>query len=461
MINYKDYLQLASTNQILSTSGLTNPRSIGTPVDLTFKFILKYDSEKLDRMAEVFLSQIRANHTISNGIDRSIALPFNERNDCIKNSFKYSYFKTMYNIKMLYENGFNYVGSVPSNSYVFYGHKMLYYTFLDNNIFNPSRSVDSNVYLTRVLDLDFSIFDNIEQESVYIESINNMYPGGIYNVNYERILSSFNDIPEIQVSLLGERNDIPMESSVNPLGNTALTKGTKPLIGSAMEDSVATITCTESVTDHVSKFWNTANFISILDLPEQFQSVSSGSPYTYVTFGDINSSVLFAEVEAITGITNRGFYSQYGRNVQLPSSGGTKFSGNGSNNNNPSNSGSNESNDSSNSNENRNRNKRNIKKSSNRSEQSKNNISKSVNSDLKGIVKQFSTTIGRVLTDIEAKQILTSTASTILKHQLAQNRVKQLIEDLKKTKYVRSSKTADLSLGFANVQNSNEVTTFE
>jgi hypothetical protein len=322
-IKFFDHLIDACTDNVIASMAISEPRRIGTPVDLDFSFIISYNPTRLDELCETFVDLIKSNPSLSAAIDKHVALGYEQRDSVIGNTFKYSAFKVLFQIKDLVDNGFNYYGAVPSNSFVFYGHKLLYYVFMDHNSFSPALNLSSNVYLNRVINIDLNIFDIIQKDPVYIDSINDKFPGGIFNKTYERVLSAFNEVEGIEVSKLSHREDIPDDSMYNPLGSLAYTnKVARPLALAPMEDAIATVSTPRSLTDSRSKFWNTACFISIEDIPDYFMDPSRGTPYIYVRTSSRSSFTLFAEVEAITGLSQEGLYTTYGFNPPKPSGSG-------------------------------------------------------------------------------------------------------------------------------------------
>jgi len=344
-LRYHDHLHDGCTQVNLAAEALTAPRSIGTPVDLTFSFLISFNSSQLDKQATAWMNSVRGNSKISSAIDKFISISFEDRDAAIRDAYKYSFFKTFSAMQDLVINGFNYFGAVPSNSLVFYGHKMLFYTFMNYNIFSPSLDLTSNVYLRRTVNLDEDVLSEIEKDPVWISSFNETYPGGVFNPTFERILQALQEIEEIHVSTLSHQNDIPADSTAYSLGSMAYTSKAKPNFFSSMEESIATVSNYNSLTDHISKFWNVANFVNVIEIPERFNVPDSGSPYIYVRTRNVDDATIFAQVESITGLNNNGMYSRYGINIPgvgnsplnpgTPPNNNNPLGGSGGNNNNP------------------------------------------------------------------------------------------------------------------------------
>jgi hypothetical protein len=435
-ISFTDHLHDASSETLLASSAILSPRSIGTPKDLTFKFIVSINIEYLERQAEAFVDSIRGNHTFSQALDRFISLPFVERDESIKNVYIYSYFKVISAMEDLLEAGFNYYGAVPTNSLIFFGHKMLFYTFLNYNIFNPALDMTSNVYMTRTLELDVDSFKDMKDHPVWQESYNANYPGGLFNRTYERILSAFLEITEVEVSTLSSQDDIPMDSRAFSLGSAAYTNKLKPNFFSTMEDSIATVSTRDSITDHNSKFWNTACCISLFELPNEYSRPDFGSPYTYVRNSMVSPNTVFAEVESITGLKADGRYSNYGQMVPGigkspmspdPSSGGPNpNSGNGTNN--PINGG----------------NGPNFNPKGPTNSRGPNN-NKKQNRKVTGFIKRKADQLGRALTSDEVKAFLKEATLSLIGNEMSKRRQQDLIENLQNSGYVENTRSASVN----------------
>jgi hypothetical protein len=451
-IKYYDHLHDASSQTLLASSALLSPRSIGTPKDLTFKYVVSYKEDDINKQSVAFVNSIRGNHHFTQSLDRFISLPFNERDQAIKDVYKYSIFKVLSAMEDLVDNGFNYYGAVPSNSLVFYGHKMLFYTFLNYNIFNPALDLTSNVYMTRILEIDIESFKEMRNDDVWKNSYNANYPGGLYNRNYERILNALLEMSGIEVSSLSSQNDIPMDSRLFSLGSMAYTFKAKSNIFSSMEDSIATVSTQDSITDHNSKFWNIACGISISELPEENTRPDYGTPYTYVRKRMVSTNTVFAEVESITGLKAEGLYSNYGRfvpgigkaplspnpnggNPSFPSGNSTNYPLNGGNgNNNPIYGG----------------NGPNFNPDGSSSNGGSNN--KQQNKKIKSFVKNKAHQIGRSLTSDEVKAFIKDAAINLLSNELSKRRERDLIDDLKNIGYVEDSRSASFEAPFARLE---------
>lgn len=446
MIPYTNHLHIACDQQSLATNALTSPRSIGSPIDMSFTFSVGYDPKQMEKQCDVWLNTIRGDHRFTQVLDRYVSISFSERDQVLRDVYKYSFFKTFNAMNDLMDTGFNFFGAIPTNSNVFYGHKMLFYTFLNYNNFSPSRDLTSNVYMERIITIDDNALKIMEEDDVYINSYNENYPGGLRNNTYERILSALSELDEVKVSTLSHQDDVPKNSDAYSLGSMAYTTKAKPTFYSVMEDSVATVTTSDSLTDHISKFWNLACFISIVEIPEQFSKSDSGSPYNYVRKRLVSDATLFAMVESITGINNRGMYSNYGTNV--PGVGSSPLNPgpngpNGGNGNNPifgvnfnNNGGSNI-----NFNPNGVGNIPDPSSASNRRE----------NRALKKFVVDKANELGRALTSKEAKILLRGVAQDYFASILTSRRQKDLIDNLRTTGIVETQENLEVNTPFLKI----------
>jgi hypothetical protein len=290
-----------------------------------------------------------------------------------------------------------------------------------------------------MLEIEQDIMDKISKEEVYIKSVNNVYPGGIFNDVYERILSAFRNINSLEVSYLSDKSDIPLSSIYNPLGSMSLTdKISKPLLFSPEDDCYATVSTPRSLTDYDSKFWNTANFISIHTMPDEYSNYSAGSPYIYVKKTLVNVATIIAEVSAITGLSQGGFYTTFGSDIPKPQSGnintpnfkpkgpsGPNINSGGKGSNNKPSSGGNK-----------------------------------MDSRLYKAVKSSSRALGRALTSNEAKAFIHSAAASILNSKLSEHRMEQLVNRLMDSKVVTENKELRSSFGVVGGGSSRKSITF-
>jgi hypothetical protein len=306
--------------------------------------------------------------------------------------------------------------------------------------------------MQRTLTLDVDALDKIRKDQVYIDSYNINYPGGIYNSTYERILLALHEMDEVHTSSLSHQDDIPRDSNMYSLGSMALTTKAKPTFYSTMEDSFATVTTENSLTDHVSKFWNVGCFISILEIPQGFIGPDLGSPYTYVRKRLVSSATLFAIVESITGLNNNGMYSNYGTSVpgvgQGPLNSGPYNPTNGGNNN-PT-SGQNFGGNPSNFNPNQSPNEPKNSGTGNRKE----------NSSFKRFVSNKASQLGRALTSEEARGLLKDFAKMSFANNLSSRRQSDLIDNLRRTGIVDTGSDFKVDAPFARMTKKNNKISF-
>jgi hypothetical protein len=261
-----------------------------------------------------------------------------------------------------------------------------------------------------------------------------------------------NEILGVEVSSLSSQNDIPKDSQSFSLGSMAYTYKAKPNFFSTMEDSIATVSTSDSITDHRSKFWNTACGISILDLPEENNKPDNGTPYIYVRKRLVSKNIVFAEVEAITGLKAEGLYSNYGRAVpgigsspMSPGpSGGNPPSPYGSGTNNPiyGGTGPNFNPNGPSINGGPNSNGPNIVGGSNNKKQNK---------QIKGFIRRKADQLGRALTSDEIKAFIKDAALNVLGNELSKRREKDLIDNLKNSGYVEDVRSGSVKVPFARI----------
>lgn len=308
-ILYRDHLTSSCNEEILSIQAVTDPRNIGTPIDLTFNYKLGYDLNQLNTQAQAFMIEFRSRPNFVSALDKCISLPFQERDNAVMNVYKYSLYKSFGIINQLVENGYNYLGNIPANSYLFYGHKELVYTFMNYNTHVQSCSQNMNLYVSRILTIPENFLDDMENDPFFLEIQNEVYPGGIYNPTYERILHTLSTIDGIECEIVSDMTTIDMSGFKIPLGNMVYQD--KPGLFTNNE-TIGTVRTLESLTDHISKYWNIANFIYCTSIPDYFSNSSTSQPYSYVESSRLSPFSIFAQIESITGIDCNGKYSTYG-----------------------------------------------------------------------------------------------------------------------------------------------------
>lgn len=448
LINYRDYLFPACENLNVSSIALTEPRNIGVPTDLVFKYKISYSKENLRSQANIFRLLIRGDVAYTNALNKYIDIRSQDRSQVLFNTYIYSYIKTIVAIRDIYDSEMRLIGALPANSLVFYGHKYLIHMFLDYNIFTPARTLIGNTYITRLLDLDNAI-RQIEDLEVYKESYNSAFPGGIFNEDYERVLTALVGVKDIAVSYMSDKTDIPNDPFYCPLGNMAVCNKDKPALFSFAEESYATVNIRESLTDHKSKFWNIANWINIDKMPDRYNSLGFGTPYQFVPTKNVDESVIFAQVESITGLPNKGLYSTYG-STNLNTSGGSN-----PNQTNPLNpvGGSGKPGPKSPSGVNGSGSQPNgigTPKGKNP------NIPKKKGSRLVKFVKSTSQTIGRTLSSDEAKQLLKDASMSLYQSRLREQETNNLINNLKQIGIVKQQQKVKTNLGIVGSESSKQ-----
>lgn len=312
VISYTDYLLDDCNRAYYSYIGLSNPSNFSESVLFNFLYKFSYDEKELDKQATVFCDQVRSDSVLSKIVDLNIQGSQVYKNEVVANVYKYSFIKTFSLCYEYYISGKANLGAAPTNSLVFYGHKELFLLFIYSNVFYNRMGQKENTQLNKNLTIDLEAFEEIQKSPVYKESVNDLFPGYINSPTYERLLDGFrNSGSSIQVEYL-DHGRIKIDPQFTPLGNMAYRKNQN--LASDCEYLIDTVTTKRSHTDHISKFWNIANFISIENHSEQF-NIYMNYPYISIDEKMIPSTSLFAQVESITGIKCGNKYSNYGSGI--------------------------------------------------------------------------------------------------------------------------------------------------
>jgi hypothetical protein len=451
-IQYRDHLTSSCNEELLSVQAITTPRAMGTPTELRFEFQLGFNLERLNAQANAFSLEFRSNPHFVKALDSCISLQINERDQAVANCYKYSYYKAAKIIDNLRENGYNYLGNIPSNSYLFYGHKYLVYSYLNYNLHVQSCTQNMNLYISRILSTDENFCDDFQNDPFYETIVSELYPGGIYNSTFERILQTMESIPEIQCGPVHDNFDIDMSGYKVPLGNMCYRNNTG-LFTSA--ETIGTVRTLESLTDHISKYWNIANFVYCTSVPD-FSDNTTSNPYSYVESDRLSPYTLFAQIESITGIRCGDKYSTYGitypytnrpsdprgtfspGTIPSPSNGngyspkGSSPKGNG-----PA------------------PNKRNNNKPGNR--KTKLNIISLTGRALENFVSAS----GKALSSDEARGFIYSLGETFIDGRLKERQIKRIINDAKRNKFVFEDSNIRSNLGIVGSDNNRRTIAIE
>merc|ERR1712232_513120 len=157
-----------------------------------------------------------------------------------------------------------------------------------------------------------SEYENLLDSSVYKNSVIDGFTGHIRNPEYERLLQAW-QMSGAKISI--ERLDVfnnDFDAKNCPLGNMYYRVPTTE-VATDVPTHVDYVTNPSSWTDHVSKFWNIANFIKLVEYPECFSQLFN-FPLDSVNEKLLSNNSLFAQIEAITGIDCSARYSTYGGN---------------------------------------------------------------------------------------------------------------------------------------------------
>ena len=189
---------------------------------------------------------------------------------------------------------------------------------------------------------------------------------------------------------------------------------------------VNTVNIRESLTDHVSKFWNIANCVYLKTLDEKFDDEYE-SPYFSVNKDKLSKSSYFAMVESITGLKCGVSYSSYGSpSIQgTPKDNSDKPSGNPSN---PS---------------------PKSKSQKYKGPKDRTSVDKIVR-DVTNVFKK----IGSVATSDQAKSLLTDTARLYLQRELKRDEINSYMDLLKKQNIRITDRQLNTNLPFIGMSGS-------
>lgn len=308
VLKYTDYLLEDCDRVYYSSLGLNAPSEFGESKQFEFGFEFTYDEEELEKQSQVFLDEVKSRSNLARVVDLNLNGNQAAKDSMVKDTYKYSFIKTYCLCRDFKLSGKASIGSAPSNSLVFYGHKELFLLFVTFNVFYHRLNMKSNTTLNKSLSIDIDAFRYIQESEIYKSSVNSDFPGYINNPVYERLLDGFKWADsEIQIEYF-DSGRLQIDPAFTPLGNMAFRQVEADANVNYFVDSV---TVPDSHTDHVSKYWNIANFIKVTSTDEFFP----GQVYPYISLpiSSLTKSSLFAQVESITGIKCGSKFTNYGK----------------------------------------------------------------------------------------------------------------------------------------------------
>lgn len=308
VIRYVDYLLRDCDRVYYSSLGIIGPAQFGESKTFEFSYQFTYDEEELDKQSKVFLNEVKSNSMLSRVVDLNISGNQSVKDEAVKNTYKYSFIKVFSLCYDFFISGKASLGAAPANSLVFYGHKELFLLFVTHNVFYHRMGTGSKTVINKQLSIDTNVIDDLKKTDVYTSSVNVAFPGYLSNPLYERLLDGFKSSgTDIQIEYL-DSGRMSIDPAFTPLGNMAFRENQ---LVADFDYYIDSVTIPESHTDHISKYWNVANFIKLISYDDFFPSQIY--PYISVSSLTIPSTSLFAQVESITGISCGSKFSNYGR----------------------------------------------------------------------------------------------------------------------------------------------------
>jgi len=287
-INYVDYVFDSCDELFKSEELLTHPYPNLSVTNYSFDYKVVPDLDKISEQASHFSAVVLSSNSINSKLYRT--QKFKDSPSLVsrvRDSYIYSFLRTIFYIKRASELGIHYSNLAPTNSLVFYGHYKLFLALQEPMIrtSNPSRKST----LTKTLVLDDEYLDNIKENEVWKRSTK--LKGMFFDLDLENTLIDINDnYSSIKLINLSNKNlDSHLQPRSFPLGNVCFK-----------DNFILTVPLQKEKYDPVSRFWNTANCIV---LNNESKSSSENSIYFRLPISKVSDMSVDYEVQSITGIS--------------------------------------------------------------------------------------------------------------------------------------------------------------
>jgi len=166
--------------------------------------------------------------------------------------------------------------------------------------------------ISKELDIDEDVYDTLKETKIFKDSVVPGFTGHINNPTYERLLQAW-ALSDGQISISRvDHMGTDFNAKNSPLGNMCYRIPSMKEV-TDVPTYVDYVTTESSWTDHISKYWNIANFIKLVSYPSPFSQLYN-YPLDSINANSMSYNCLFAQIEAITGIDCSSRYSTYGGN---------------------------------------------------------------------------------------------------------------------------------------------------
>lgn len=319
MIDYRDYLLNGCNNSYYNFVASINPDSFSRPVDFMFKYNIGFDMDEIYLQANTFSREISQKDALMRLLDERFF--FSNESDQIKddlaNMYVYSFIKAAHVCRKLSTGNSKGIATY-SPTYIFTGHKMLTDCCRARQMHYNDSLEGYRITLIKQLRLDSEQFKLIEKLDLYKSNFDSLFDV-ISNDRYERMLSCLSTSNSLSICEMGSRNLAKAPAFV-PLGNMCFDIEDKN--SDDIHDFLSVIS-NKALRDHVSKFWNIANFITLVEKPEMLDKYSF-VPYFRSNIDQLTPLSIFSQVQSITGLNCGRKYSDFGTYISNDAGPGTE-----------------------------------------------------------------------------------------------------------------------------------------
>jgi hypothetical protein len=313
MIEYIDYVHTCCTKTLFSKLGVTEPWKFSEIEIFEWAYIFTYDKEEMDNQKKLFFREIRSDPVLNRVVEMTVKGSDFTKDRIIEDIYEYSFIKVYMLCYSFKKDGRVGLGAYPYNSHVFTGHMELFRNFVMlSSMYQMSSQEVFRTTISKELDIDEDIYQTLKDTDIYKESVVPGFTGHIHNPTYERLLQAWNlSDGQISISRVDEMGT-DFNAKNSPLGNMCYRIPNLE-VATDVPTYVDYVTTESSWTDHISKYWNIANFIKLVSFPSSFSQLYN-YPLDSINANSMSKNCLFAQIQAITGIDCSARYSTYGGN---------------------------------------------------------------------------------------------------------------------------------------------------
>lgn len=287
-LKYNNYLSDKTDSKFTSRNTLTDLGRVRQNDNRQFEFSLEFEETKIIDQANLFSDYISATGIFENSfLNNSSRVKL--ASQLIRDSYIYSYIKSVYYSYQLISNNVTSLMG-PSSNTVFFGHKLMHDIICEGYI--QQFSLPSNI-ISLELNPPMDTIKQLEKFSLWSE-IYNIRTGRVFNSELETVLNFFKTrcSTVIATGNIADRTSKEVRHlSQLPIGNLAFSEDMQQIL--YVENEAVQ-------SDKISYYWNKANLIIAKVVPP---IDADDSIYDTILTSNYDPNGITFEVQSITGFS--------------------------------------------------------------------------------------------------------------------------------------------------------------